>query len=46
MAEYLDSIVEPNQEAQQLATGFAFTEGPVWHPDGYWLFVDLRREPP
>ena len=46
MSDNLDSIVEPNQEAQQLATGFAFTEGPVWHPDGYWLFVDLRREPP
>ena len=46
MPDNLDSIVEPGQEAQQLATGFAFTEGPVWHPDGYWLFVDLRREPP
>ena len=46
MTEYLEGIVEPNQEAQQLATDFAFTEGPLWHPDGYWLFVDLRREPP
>ena len=46
MTEYLTGIVEPNQEAQQLATDFAFTEGPLWHPDGYWLFVDLRREPP
>ena len=46
MPEYLPGIVEPNQEAQQLATNFAFTEGPLWHPDGYWLFVDLRREPP
>ena len=46
MTEYLPGIVEPNQEAQQLATDFAFTEGPLWHPDGYWLFVDLRREPP
>ncbi len=46
MPEYLEGIVEPNQEAQQLATDFAFTEGPLWHPDGYWLFVDLRREPP
>jgi gluconolactonase len=27
---------------RQLATGFEFTEGPVWHPDGYWLCVDLR----
>ena len=46
MTEYLPGIVEPDQEAQQLATDFAFTEGPLWHPDGYWLFVDLRREPP
>ena len=46
MTEYLPGIVEPNQEAQQLATDFVFTEGPLWHPDGYWLFVDLRREPP
>ena len=46
MTEYLAGIVESGQEAQQLATNFAFTEGPLWHPDGYWLFVDLRREPP
>ena len=46
MPEYLEGIVESGQEAQQLATNFAFTEGPLWHPDGYWLFVDLRREPP
>ena len=46
MTEYLAGIVESGQEAQQLASGFVFTEGPLWHPDGYWLFVDLRREPP
>jgi len=28
---------------ERLATGFLFTEGPLWHPDGYWYFVDLRR---
>jgi gluconolactonase len=28
-----------------VATGFAFTEGPVWHPDGFYYFVDLRSEP-
>jgi gluconolactonase len=42
MASELTGIVEPG-EAQQLATGFEFTEGPLWHPDGYWLFVDIRR---
>jgi sugar lactone lactonase YvrE len=30
-------------EAEQVATGFIFTEGPTWHPDGYWYFVDLRQ---
>ena len=42
MADLLPGIVESNAEAHQLATGFGFTEGPLWHPDGYWLFVDIR----
>jgi gluconolactonase len=25
---------------EKLAQGFLFTEGPVWHPDGYLLFSD------
>jgi len=25
---------------EKLADGFLFTEGPVWHPDGYLLFSD------
>jgi len=29
-------------EVERLATGFAFTEGPLWHPDGFWLFVDTH----
>ena len=44
MADNLEQIVESTQ-AERLATGFVFTEGPLWHPDGYWLFVDVRREP-
>src|SRR4029453_8652925 len=28
--------------AQRLATGFVFTEGPLWHPDGFFYFVDGR----
>jgi gluconolactonase len=43
MADQLASIVE-SPEAQRLATGFVFTEGPLWHPDGYWLFVDIRTK--
>jgi gluconolactonase len=38
----LSQIVESPQ-AERLATGFQFTEGPLWHPDGYLLFVDIRR---
>src|SRR5262249_32113112 len=42
MSDALASIVE-SKEAQRLATGFVFTEGPVWHPDGFYYFVDIRR---
>jgi gluconolactonase len=28
-------------EATTLGTGYQFTEGPVWHPDGYLLFSDI-----
>ena len=27
------------------AGGFVFTEGPLWHPDGFWYFVDIRAKP-
>ena len=42
MTNHLSDIVE-STEAELLATGFVFTEGPLWHPDGYLLFVDIRR---
>ena len=42
MAEKLAEIVE-SPDAERLATGFGFTEGPLWHPDGYLLFVDIPR---
>jgi gluconolactonase len=41
-ANHLPEILETT-EAERLATGFIFTEGPLWHPDGWWYFVDLRR---
>ena len=40
-ANYLPEILETT-EAERLATGFKFTEGPLWHPDGFYYFVDLR----
>jgi len=39
---YLPDVLETTA-AGRLATGFIFTEGPLWHPGGYWYFVDLRR---
>ena len=42
MGDSLTDIVE-SPEAERLATGFRFTEGPVWYPDGYLLFVDIPR---
>jgi gluconolactonase len=41
-ANDLSDVIE-NRETEKLATGFIFTEGPLWHPDDYWFFVDLRR---
>ena len=37
----LSQILETG-EAERLATGFVFTEGPLWHPDGFYYFVDVR----
>jgi gluconolactonase len=36
----LDAIVTPGAAIEKVASGFQFTEGPVWHPDGYLLFSD------
>ena len=36
----LKSLIEAG-DPEQLATGFQFLEGPVWHPDGYLLFSDI-----
>jgi gluconolactonase len=36
----LKSLIEAG-DPEQIATGFQFTEGPVWHPDGYLIFSDI-----
>jgi gluconolactonase len=41
MADRLSTILETT-EAERLATGFVFTEGPLWHPDDFYYFVDVR----
>ena len=30
-------------DAQRLDTGFTFTEGPLYHPNGFYYFVDVRE---
>lgn len=37
----LPEILE-TAEAERQATGFVFTEGPLWHPDGYYYFNDIN----
>ena len=38
----LGQIVSANTKVEKLAGGFEFTEGPLWHPDGFLLFSDIR----
>ena len=38
---YLPEVLETT-EAEKVAGGFTFTEGPLWHPEDFWYFVDLR----
>ena len=37
----IDAIVPKNSVLERLATGFTWTEGPVWIDDGYLLFADI-----
>jgi gluconolactonase len=34
-------LVDENAEVEQLGTGFTFTEGPIWNPEGFLLFSDM-----
>jgi gluconolactonase len=36
----VNAIVPKEARVEKLAGGFQFTEGPIWHPDGYLLFSD------
>jgi gluconolactonase len=36
----LDALVPRDVSVEKLASGFIFTEGPVWVPEGYLLFSD------
>lgn len=39
--ESLSDILE-SPEFSTVASGFVFTEGPLWHPDGFFYFTDVR----
>ncbi len=41
MSDALSAIFDG--PAERLATGYVFTEGPVWNPEGYLYFVDVRQ---
>ncbi len=41
-SEGIRRLVDENVEVEQLGTGFTFTEGPIWNPDGqFLLFSDM-----
>ena len=42
MPDARSSVLETTT-AERPATGFVFTEGPLWHPDGFFYCVDIRR---
>ena len=42
--ERLFELIPKDAVALKLATGFVFTEGPVWHRDGYLLFSDIPAD--
>jgi gluconolactonase len=38
-------VVGEDAEIEQIATGFGFTEGPIWHPEQHFLiFSDMRHD--
>ena len=37
----LHDLISQATEVEQLGTGFGWTEGPVWSPEGYLLFSDM-----
>ena len=40
-SQALGELVDEDAEVERLATGFTFTEGPIWNTDGYLHFSDM-----
>jgi gluconolactonase len=48
-SDALLELIDEGAEVEQLATGFTFTEGPIWHPTKHYLLFsdmpgDVRRK--
>lgn len=41
MTTTMDDILETTDPVR-IATGFVLTEGPTWHPSGFYYFADIR----
>jgi gluconolactonase len=42
LSDAMYELVDRDAELERLGTGFTFTEGPIWHPEGkYLLFSDM-----
>jgi gluconolactonase len=41
LSEKLRELVDENADVEQIATGFTFTEGPIWMADGSLHFSDM-----
>jgi gluconolactonase len=43
-SDKLHALVDPDARVEQVATGFTFTEGPIWMPDGSLHFSDMPAD--
>jgi gluconolactonase len=43
-SERLHELVDPDAQVEQVATGFTFTEGPIWMADGSLHFSDMPAD--
>jgi gluconolactonase len=43
-SEKLRDLVDEGADVEQVATGFTFTEGPIWMPDGSLHFSDMPAD--
>jgi gluconolactonase len=41
IAPAMRELIAEDAQVERIGTGFTFTEGPLWHPDGFLLFSDM-----